>query len=170
MKTKKMIYLSLLTSVGIVLGLFESIIPVPVPIPGAKLGLSNIVVLVTIITFGYREGLVVSVLKSIILVLVTGSFSAFIFSFIGAVLSSISMILADKYLNKYLSLIGVSLIGAFFHNFGQVLVASFILNNIMIFSYLPVLLILGLFTGYFVGITSEMVVTNLKKTIKENLE
>lgn len=169
MKIKKMIYLSLLVAMGIVVSLFENIIPIPLPIPGAKLGLSNIVILVTIIVFGYREGLIVAALKSVVLILVTGSLSSFIFSFVGAMLSSIFMILADKYLNRQLSLIGISLIGAFFHNFGQVLVASLILNNIMIFSYLPFLLILGLFTGYFVGIASEMIVSNLKKTIKEEL-
>lgn len=149
------------------MGLFESLIPLPVAFPGARLGLSNIVVLVSIVVFGYKEGLIVAIFKSIILMLVTGAVSSFIFSFTGAILSSISMILAHKYLSKYLSLIGISEIGSFFHNFGQVLVASIIVENKMIFSYLPFLLILGLFTGYFIGLSSNYIVKNLEVNFKE---
>ncbi|MDU1583688.1 MAG: Gx transporter family protein, partial [Peptoniphilus harei] len=58
---RKLIYLSLLSALGIVLGLFESVIPLPVAIPGARLGLSNIVVLVTIVAIGYKEGFFVSI-------------------------------------------------------------------------------------------------------------
>lgn len=149
------------------MGLFESLIPLPVAFPGARLGLSNIVVLVSIVIFGYREGLIVALFKTVILMVVTGSVSSFMFSFTGALLSSLSMIFAHKYLSKYLSLIGISEIGSFFHNFGQVLVASLILENKMIFSYLPFLLILGLFTGYFVGLSCNYIVKNLKINFKE---
>lgn len=149
------------------MGLFESMIPLPVPFPGARLGLSNIVVLVSIVVFGYKEGLVVATLKSLILMLVTGAVSSFMFSFAGALLSAIGMILAHKYLSKYISLIGVSEIGSFFHNFGQVLMASLILQNKMIFAYLPFLLLLGIFTGYFVGLASIYVVKNLETNFKE---
>ena len=62
-KNRKLIYLSLLSAIGIVLGLFESVIPIPVAIPGARLGLSNIVVLVTIVAIGYKEGFLFQFLK-----------------------------------------------------------------------------------------------------------
>ena len=166
-KTKKLIFLSMLVALALVISLFEQMIPLPVAIPGAKLGLSNIVILVTLIVFGYKEGLAVAVLKSLLLVLVTGSVSSFIFSFAGAVLSTVSMILADKYLSRYLSLIGISLIGSFFHNLGQVLTASAVLQSFKIFAYLPFLIILGIFTGYFVGLSSIFIVKNLKKHLKE---
>ena len=77
------------------------------------------------------------------------------------------MIIAHQYLLRYLSLIGISEIGSFFHNVGQVLVASFVLGNKMIFAYLPFLLILGLFTGYFVGLASIYITKNLKTHFKE---
>lgn len=79
MTNRKLIFLSLLTSFGIILGLFESQIPLPIAIPGARLGLSNIVVLVTIISIGYKEGLIVALLKTVILVLVSGQVTAFLF-------------------------------------------------------------------------------------------
>ena len=169
-KTKKMIFLAILVAIGLVMGLFESMIPLPVAFPGARLGLSNIVVLVSIVVFGYKEGLIVALFKTLILVVVTGSVSSFFFSFTGALLSSISMILAHKYLRKYLSLIGISEIGSFFHNFGQVLVASLMLQNKMIFSYLPILLLLGIFTGFFVGLSSIYIVKNLKVNFREVLK
>lgn len=157
----------MLIATGMVVGLFESSIPLPVAIPGARLGLSNIVVLVTITVFGYKEGFTVAILKSLLLVLVTGAVTSFAFSFAGTMLSTCSMILAHKYLKKYISLIGISEIGSFFHNMGQVLMASLILQNSKIFVYFPVLVLLGLFTGYFVGIASIFVEKNLKKNIKE---
>ena len=159
-KNRKLIYLSLLSAIGIVLGLFESEIPIPVAIPGARLGLSNIVVLVTIVAIGYKEGFFVSIFKTIILGIVTGAVSSFFFSIGGAILSSISMILAHKFLRKYLSLIGISEIGSFFHNLGQVLVACFIMKTTTILAYLPLLVILGIFTGYFVGLASIYIVDN----------
>ena len=159
-KNRKLIYLSLLSALGIVLGLFESVIPLPVAIPGARLGLSNIVVLVTIVAIGYKEGFFVSIFKTVILALVTGAVSSFFFSLGGALLSSFAMIISHKFLRKYLSLIGISEIGSFFHNLGQVLVASFIMKTTAILAYLPLLVILGIFTGFFVGLASIYIVDN----------
>lgn len=164
-----MIFLSLLVSLGLVIGLFEMMLPTPVAIPGAKLGLSNMVVLITILFFGNREGIVVAALKSILLVIVTGSVTSFIFSFTGAMLSTVSMSLANSFLKKYISTVGISLIGSAFHNMGQVLAACIVLNTFSIISYLPLLLVLGIFTGYFVGVASEYSVKNLSVTFKGNI-
>ncbi|WP_138159732.1 Gx transporter family protein [Peptoniphilus catoniae] len=169
MNTKKMTFLSLLVAGGLALGLLELYIPMPFSIPGAKAGLSNAVVLITIIFFGYTEGLTVALLKTVLLMLLTGSVSSFMFSFAGAILSSLAMILSHKYLNKYLSTIGISIIGSTFHNIGQVTVAAIVLNSTNIFSYLPFLMIFGIITGYFVGLVANMALENLKKTFKEQL-
>ena len=73
-------------------------------------------------------------------------------------------------MSKIFSLIGVSIIGAVSHNFAQVSVASFVMNNFRIFSYLPFLMLIGLFTGYFVGLASIYIVKNLKKNFREVFE
>lgn len=164
-KIKKFIFLSLLVSIGLALSFIESSIPLPIAVPGARLGLSNIVVLVTLVVFGFKEGLTVSMLKSIVLMLVTGSVSSFIYSFAGAVLSCIIMYIVYKYFTRTFSLIGVSIFGALSHNFAQVTVASLMLNNIRIYTYLPFLMLTSLFTGYFVGLSSIYIIKNLKKTI-----
>lgn len=161
-ETKKMVFLSLLVAIGVAIGFFENMIPLPIPLPGARLGLSNIVILTVIIAFGSRQGITVALIKSILLMLVTGNVTSFFYSFSGALLSSIFMALSYGLL-KDISIIGVSLIGAFFHNLGQVLVATVIVQNIALFGYLPMLLILGLFTGIFVGIVSKLFLKHLGK-------
>lgn len=162
MKTKELVIMSLLAALGSILGLFEAMIPLPFLAPGLRLGFSNIIVLVSLITFGYKKGLAVSLLKSLLLMLMSGNVSSFIYSFSGALLSSIAMIIALKYGKKAFSIIGISLIGSSFHNIAQIFISSILLGNIMMFSYLPVLLIIGIFTGAFVGISSIYVLNTLK--------
>lgn len=73
------------------------------------------------------------------------------------------MYLVNKYLRKYFSLIGVSLFGAFTHNLSQVMVCAIMLNNMRIFVYLPILVFLSIFTGVFVGLTSNYLTNALSK-------
>lgn len=164
-KTKEMILMAILASLGSILGLFESMIPLPFIVPGLRLGFSNIIVVVSLICFGFKKGLIVSLLKSILLMLVSGNVSSFIYSFSGAFLSGLAMIIALRYGKKFFSIIGVSIIGSSFHNIAQVSISSFILGNIMMFSYLPVLLLIGIFTGFFVGISSIYILNILKNKI-----
>ena len=163
---KKIVFLSILTSLALVISMFESIIPLPISVAGASLGLSNIVILVTIICFGLKEAVVVTVLKSVLLVLVTGKVASFPYSFVGSILSCLSMGIANYKLQNFLSPIGISELGSFFFNVGQLLVASIILNNFNIFTYLPILLIVGVFTAYFVGLSSIFISSKLNKVLK----
>ena len=165
-KLNKMIFISLLVSVGLALSVLEKAIPIPIAMPGARLGLSNMVVLVTIIIFGFKDGIKVAMLKSVVLMLVTGSVSSFIYSFSGAVLSSMAMYISYRYFSKFFSLIGVSIMGALAHNFAQVSVASLILQNLRIYTYLPFLMIMSLFTGYFVGLSSKLIIKNLRRNYR----
>lgn len=151
---RKIIYIAILTSIALVISLFESVIPLPFVAPGAKLGLSNIVVLVTLVVFGFKESMSVGVLKSISLMLVSGSVTSMLYSLAGSVGSILVMHLAYKYLFKYLSLIGVSILGSTTHNFCQISVAAILTENILMYTYLPVLIIVALFTGFFVGLSS----------------
>lgn len=162
--TRRLIFLSLLVAIGLGLGLFESMMPLPFIAPGAKLGLSNMVILITLVVFGGKDAFMVGVLKSLVLTLVTGSVTSLFYSFSGSVLSCLTMYLIYKYFSNIFSLIGVSIFGAMAHNFAQVLVACLIMNNFRTFSYLPILQLTSLFTGYFVGLTSRFAVNNLKKS------
>lgn len=165
-RLNKMIFLSILVSIGLALSVLESAIPLPIAMPGARLGLSNMVVLVTIIIFGFKEGIVVSMLKSMVLVLVTGSISSFIYSFSGAVLSCIVMYIAYKLFSNIFSLMGVSILGALSHVTAQITVASLMMNNLRIYTYLPFLMLTSIFTGYFVGLSSTYIVKNLRANFR----
>ncbi|MDO4593838.1 MAG: Gx transporter family protein [Tissierellia bacterium] len=162
-KLRKNMYLALLVSLSLAISILELMIPLPVAIPGAKLGLSNIIILVTIYFYDFKSSITVSILKSILLMLVTGSVTSFFYSLSGAILSTIGMYLSLKFKGEFFSLIGVSEIGSFLHNLGQIMVACFVMNNLKIFYYLPILVIIGIFTGFFVGISSNMLIAHIDK-------
>ena len=162
-RLKVYINLALLLALSLAVSLIESAIPMPVPIPGARLGFSNIIILVSICLYDYKKALCVSVLKSFLLVLITGSVMSFFYSFVGAIFSTTAMYFSLKKVDDDFSLIGVSEIGAFFHNLGQILVAIFFMQNIKMFYYFPVLVFIGIFTGFFVGLSSNFIVEHLEK-------
>lgn len=164
---KQIIYTALLISMALAVSLIERMIPLPFAMPGAKLGLSNMVILVTLIIYDFRRGLVVASLKSVLLMLIIGFGPSFIYSFTGAIFSTIMMWVSFKYFSekyKVFSIIGVSIIGAVSHNFAQLTAAIFILKSLMLYTYyLPALTIIAIVTGYFVGLGSYNVASQLKK-------
>ena len=165
MKTdiKKITNLALLTAMALAISLIEHYIPLPIPIPGAKLGLSNIVLLVSLYFYGFKAGLAIGLLKSFLLVLATGMVTSFFFSAMGAILACIAMKVSLKFLGKNLSFIGISELGAFFHNMGQVIVAALVIGNIKIFYYFPLLVFIGTFSGFFVGLSSNYIIKHMEK-------
>lgn len=165
LKHRKKIFLSLLVSFGIVLHIIENIIPVPFPVPGAKLGLANIISLIAITFYGLREGLMVSVLRCIIGALLTGSFSSLLYSLSGGILSTIAMAFAYKHFKNIFSIVGISLVGGVIHNFAQITVASLAISTFWLYIYLPLLMIIGLFTGLFTGLAAYFVKRNLDTTL-----
>lgn len=160
---KKITNIGLLTAMALAISLIEHMIPIPVPIPGAKLGFSNMIILLTLYFYGLKSALLVGVLKSFLLMLITGSVTAFFYSFAGAILASVSMGLSLKLLNKFSSFIGISEIGAFFHNLGQILVAAVFMGNIKMLIYFPALVMMGVFTSFFVGLSVNYVASHMDK-------
>ena len=167
MNTKKMIHLAMLTSVGLGLHIIESMIPNPFTAfaPGAKLGLANIVGLITLVIYGARYALAVNLLRSFIGGMVSGVIISTIYSMSGAFVSTLLMWFIYKFFRKYFSLIGVSVFGALGHNIAQLVVASIIINNLKIFAYLPVLTLTSIFTGVFIGITANYTLGKIKANI-----
>lgn len=167
--TRTMIFMALLVGLAVIISLFESMIPLPFIAPGAKLGLSNIVILTTLIVFGFRQAMVVACMKSVLLMLITGSVSSMFFSLAGAILATIAMHLVYTYLSRVFSLIGVSIFGALAHNTGQLTVAYFLMRNPYIYAYLSVLVLTGLFTGCFVGLSTRFVAPVLQRHVRRGL-
>ena len=160
---KKLTNMGLLVALALVISLIELQIPVPVPIPGAKLGLSNIIILASLYLYGFKAALTISLLKSFMLVLITGAVTSFFYSAAGAILASIAMFIALKFHGRVFSFIGVSEIGAFAHNLGQIIVASIIMENIKMFYYFPLLVFVGTFSGLFVGLSSNFIISHMEK-------
>ncbi|MGH4118517.1 Gx transporter family protein [Clostridium sp.] len=160
-KTKKMVLLSILVAMALVIYLIEA--QIPVLFPGIKLGLANSISLVALLILGWKEALLIMVLRTILGSIFGGSMSAFMFSIAGGLLSNMVMILLYKYFKNYLSIPIISVCGAVFHNVGQLLVAAFILNDLRIYVYLPVLLVAAIVTGYFIGILASILKTRLEK-------
>lgn len=160
---KKVTNIALLTAMALAISLIEHMIPIPVPIPGAKLGFSNMIILLTLYFYGMKSALLVGVLKSFLLMLIIGSVTAFFYSFAGAVLASLAMGLSLKLLNRFSSFVGISEIGAFFHNLGQILVAAIFMGNIKMLIYFPALVMMGVFTSFFVGLSVNYVASHMEK-------
>lgn len=163
-KLQRYIFLSLLTSGALILSIIEGMIPLPYVAPGAKLGLSNIVALSVIVVFGFKDALIVVIMRCILLMLVATNPITFIYSIVSGIMSTIVMSIAEKKFKK-LSLIGVSVLGAMTHNASQISVAAVLFSTLNLYYYLPILSFVSIFTGVFVGYTSIFVTDNLKKTL-----
>lgn len=159
--TQRVVYLGLTTGLALGLHIFEALIPMPTDllVPGFKLGLANIVGLYVIINFGIRDAIVVSILRTVLGSLMSGTFMTvtFFFSFSGGLASVIVMGLLNKYCSRYFSLMGVSLAGALTHNLAQLLVAALVIQSMGIFAYLPYMLFFALPTGALVGVVTAQV-------------
>lgn len=163
MKVKKMIFMAILTAESLLLFIIESAIPMPFTVPGAKIGLSNIITVISLYMFGFKDSLIIVCLKVILSSFFSGSLSTFLFSLSGGLLSLFAMYVAKKLGGKDISILGVSITGSVFHNLAQIIVAYFIINSIGIFSYMPFLLIAALATGIFTGLVSLYLLNHLKK-------
>ncbi|SHH02398.1 Gx transporter family protein [Tepidibacter thalassicus] len=168
-KTRKLIFMSILVAQSLILYIVEMYMPNPFTAiaPGAKLGLSNIITLISLIFIGFKDTFVVLVIRIILASMFFGGLSAFLYSIAGGILSLVVMGIILK-LNKInYGLIGISIIGSIFHNIGQLIMASIIIQNIGIFIYLPVLLLSSIPTGLFVGLVCGFLMKN--KNIQNSL-
>lgn len=160
---RKTVIIAIFAAVAVVLSIVESLIPVNFSVPGAKLGLANIMVLTCLYFLRGRDALMLIFLKTVLTAMIFGTFSSFLFSLFGAVFSFAVMYGLLRISGKRLSLIGISIAGGVAHNIGQLTAASFIFKTSSIFYYLPVLLLTGIATGILIGIAVRYLVPSLSK-------
>lgn len=163
--TKKMILMGLLISQALVLSIVEKVLPSPIPIPGVKLGLANIISLFTIIVFGFKEAIIIVILRNLLASIFVGGISSFLYSITGGLMSVVIMSFIYKNFNSQFSIVAVSVIGAVFHNIGQIFIASMIIKDTKIFYYLPILIISGVITGILIGVASKYSIEPIKKLL-----
>lgn len=168
MSVRKIALVAILTSITVVIAVVESFIP-SIGIPGVKLGLANIMILVTLYELGVIESIIVNLFRVILASLIRGTFLSmgFLMSLTGAALSLLVMIIFYLLIKKF-SIIGVSVIGSIFHIFGQILIAMIYLGTAYVIYYLPIIAISAIITGVFVGITAKLIInTGVIKKQKE---
>lgn len=163
--THRVVFLALLVAMGTALHVVEALLPIPLPIPGVKLGLANIVTLLTVYLYGFRDGLTVALLRVLLGSLIGGVFLApgFLLGISGAIFSTLVMAALLHY-TRCFTVIGVSMVGAVGHNIGQLLAASLLLQSRAIFFYLPVLLLAGIPSGIFTGYLLKILIEHNEKT------
>ena len=150
----------MLVALAFVFSYIETLIPVNLGIPGAKLGLANLVVMVALYTLGAKEAFALSMVRILLTGFTFSSAAAMLYSFAGGILSYIVMVLAKK--TGRLSVTGVSVLGGIFHNVGQILVAMWVLDTATLIYYLPVLAVTGIVSGTVIGLIGMMVIRRLQ--------
>ena len=162
LKTKKMIYLSVLTALSLVLSYIEMLLP-PIysAIPGIKIGLANIVIVFLIYKFSVKSAFLVSFVRVLLISVLFGNAVMFIYSLAGAVLSLCFMAILKK-TNRFSS-ISVSVVGGVAHNIGQIVVAIMLMQTPQIAYYMAILTISGTLSGIAVGVASAYVLKYTKK-------
>ena len=168
MKVQKIALIGVLTAATVVIGIIESFIP-SIGIPGVKLGLANIMILVTLYELGILEAVFVNLTRVLLVSLIRGTFLSmgFLMSLTGAFLSLGIMIVFYLLIKKF-SLVGVSVVGALFHVFGQILIAMIYLETAYIVLYLPVIAISAIITGVLVGLAAIAIInTKVIQKLKE---
>ena len=156
---KKTARLGMLVALAFVLSYIETLIPVNLGIPGAKLGLANLVVMVALYTLGTKEAFGLSMVRILLTGLTFSSMAAMLYSFAGGLLSFAVMALMKK--TKKLSVTGVSVLGGIAHNAGQIFVAMWMLDTATLIYYLPVLAITGVASGTVIGLLAVMVIRRI---------
>ena len=153
-QTKQLALGAVLVAMALGLSYIERFIPLNllVPLPGIKLGLANIVTLMALYFLGTKTAVTVLVLRCFLNSLFGGGISGLAFSLTGGLLAMAVMSLSRRL--PFLSIYGVSILGAAAHNIGQICAAMVLLGSFYVVAYLPLLLVVSVFTGLITGTAS----------------
>lgn len=152
-------YLGLYLALALVCSYIESLIPISFGIPGIKLGLANVVIILVLYDLGAAWAAAVCVLRILLAGFMFGNMFSIIYSLAGGLLSLGCMLLLKK-TGKF-KIISISAAGGVTHNLGQIIVAALVVENINLFYYYPVLLTAGVITGVLIGTAAQEIVLRL---------
>ncbi|MDD2980384.1 MAG: Gx transporter family protein [Hespellia sp.] len=155
----KVAYYGVFTALALIFSYVETLIPISFGVPGVKLGLANLIIVVAIYKLSGREAAVLSIVRVVLAGFLFGSMFSILYSLAGTLLS-LAVMTALKKSGRF-SVMGVSMAGGVFHNIGQLIVAMLVVETYQVGYYLPVLLIAGLLTGFVIGIISNEVLKRL---------
>ena len=160
MKTRKIATLALAIALAMILSFVESQIPAFVAIPGVKVGLANIAVVFVLYKLGWKEAVLISLVRVFMVSVLFGTAVSLFYSVAGAVLSLTGMVLLRK--TGLFSTVAVSVTGGVLHNVGQILMACLLLETNVIVYYLPFLILSGVIAGVVIGVVSAIMVNRVQ--------
>ncbi len=146
---RRTVELGFLLALALILSYVESLIPLSFGIPGMKLGLPNLIVLLLLYDRSEREALLVNGLRIVLSGFLFSNLYAILYALAGAVLSFLAMLAGKRW--GHFSMIGVSVLGGVFHNIGQILVAMVVVETFAVAYYMPFLIAAGTVTGAVIG-------------------
>lgn len=162
MNVKKLTTMAMLTAISMIVFLIEAQIPLPIAIPGVKLGIANVITLFAIWMLGWKEAGAILVVRIVLGNLIVGNVMGMLYSLAGGVLCWIIMSVMKPYVTRRQIWI-MSVFGALGHNAGQLAVAVFISGTPAIAFYAPVLALAGIVTGFFTGQCTQAVLGHMEK-------
>lgn len=151
-------------ALALILSYIESQLPLAVVIPGIKLGLPNLLIVIILYLYGGREAILLNLLRIVLSGFLFGNLFSIAYAASGAVVSFLVMYLLKR--TEHFSIIGVSISGGVFHNIGQMLAAVLVVETYAPVVYLPILLVAGLVTGSVIGLISSRVLPYAKRIIE----
>lgn len=157
--------MALLAALTLVLSYLETLVPLPVSVPGIKLGLANITVLFALYLIDTKTAFILMLIKVVISSLLFGSPLMIVYSLCGSVLAFLGMYLLKK--TGKISIVVVSIVAAVLHNIGQLCAAAFLLATPLVFVNAPVLVIIACVTGAVTGSAAVAVIKALKPTMNQ---
>lgn len=153
-------YFGVFTALALIFSYVEMLIPIQLGMPGIKLGLANVLIVIMLYKFGSKEALLLSVVRIILTGFIFSNMFSIVYSLAGGLLSLAVMTLLKN--QGSFSVIGVSMGGGVFHNVGQLLAAMVVTDTLKVGYYFPVLLIAGLLTGAMIGGAAGEVLKRVK--------
>ena len=161
MNLHRMTRIALLTALSLILFVLEGFLPLPLPVPGAKLGLAAIVTLIALCILPMRGAALVLTLRILLASALGGGLAPMLYSLAGGAASFAAMALLKK--NTQLSIVSISAAGGFLHNMAQLLVAAAVMQTTALFSYAPVLGFVGILTGIGIGMSAQIILQKISR-------
>lgn len=158
---KEAVHFGVFTALALLFSYIETLIPFHIGIPGVKLGLANLIIVIALYKMPWEQTFLLSVTRVILTGFMFGNLFSILYGLAGGILSLFVMTFLKK--GQHFSVIGVSVSGGVFHNVGQLLVAMLATESLNLFYYVPVLIISGLLTGIVIGILANEMLSRLKK-------
>ena len=159
LSTRRLALSAMLAALALIFSYVEVLIPLPAPVPGIKLGIANLVIVMAIYKLGFRYAFTINCVRIVIAGLLFSGVFGMIYSFAGGILSLLVMYLLQR--TGWFSMVGVSMAGGVAHNLGQLITASLLVQSVRMMSYFSILLFSGLISGILIGVLASLIYRRL---------